>query len=320
LGRGVTMMKGLLSGWRAGVLMLGIGLLAAFPAQAEISWQQAEEGGAVAHLPQPMTSTGITGGSLLCREQNWSLQLRTDSDWRSQLRTGDQPDPLLSGTAAIAIGKTRVTLAANRSEDVITVALPYDLLASIRAGTSLSINVDGDAGPGEARFSLAGSKRVLDAVEPLCSPASIEGHQLVAVSDRDPAIRSARLLRGEDIDAFRLATASEPRLEATIVTLPDGKGILFTRLCGSSWYFGRSGCNVTGFVRDSLLGDWRLAYDNEGSTLHLAAQDEAGNWPDIVAMPLKGRPVITVWQWDGQAYAPAPDLMALDKMPVIRAQ
>jgi hypothetical protein len=301
-GEGESMIDRLLTVSRAVAAAAGLAAfgLASVPATAQ-GWRPAAEG-AVAVLPEPDSANGVTGASLACDAQRWSLRLRIG------LRA-----PEAEGTGTIEIGSSRFEGAARRSGSVIALEIPRAAIAPLRLGSSLAVTIDGSSGPAAATFSLRGSLRTIDAVEPLCSPRELPGYDLVAVAPDDPSIASARRLRDSDIEAFRVSTQSEPEVASAIVTLESGRGMFFIRLCGSSWYFGRSGCNVTGHVRDTLLDEWRPAYDNEGGSVYLDLQSLTDGWPDVVALPRRGDDPESVWRWDGSAYAPQEGLVAEDR-------
>jgi hypothetical protein len=83
----------------------------------------------------------------------------------------------------------------------------------------------------------------------------------------------------------------------------DGRRVLFTRLCGSSWYYGASGCNITGFAPDAKGDGWRVVYDSENVHLHTDPRAVTDGWPDIVTLPVRTGGAGLVWRWDGKAYA-----------------
>ncbi|GHD18435.1 hypothetical protein ACFOEZ_19005 [Tianweitania populi] len=289
---------------------LVLGVLSIAPAHAASVWEQAGSG-SVAILPQPTKADGIVGASLSCAEQEWTLLLRTGADWRNQLR-GDVSASSITGAAEVTIGKARFAMPAMRTNGTIALSLPYKALQPISTGTIMFVDISGEAGPAAAQFALSGSKKVLEAIEPLCSPRSMDGYELVALSESDAAVVDARRLMDDDIKAFKLATMSEPRVEAAQKTLADGKAMLFARLCGSSWYFGRSGCNTSAFVRDHAQQDWHAAYENEGSNAYLDLASTGDGWPNIVSVPLKGKPDLSVWRYEGGVYALDPGLMAAE--------
>jgi hypothetical protein len=287
---------------------LVLGIFAVAPAQAASLWEQAGSG-AAAILPQPMKPEGIVGASLSCAGQEWTVLLRTGADWRNQLR-GATSDSFITGAAEVSIGKTRFSMSALRTSGAIALSLPHDAMEPIRTGTTLIVEISGEAGPAAAQFVLNGSKKVLAAIEPRCSPRSMEGYELVAVSESDAAVAEARSLTKDDIEAFQLATMSEPRVEAAEKQLLGGKAMLFVRLCGSSWYFGRSGCSVSAFLRDDAQQAWLPGYENEGSNAYLDLAATTDGWPNIISVPLKGKPDLSIWRWQDGAYALDPGMVA----------
>jgi hypothetical protein len=287
---------------------LALCVLSVTPAQTASLWEQAGSGSA-AILPEPAKAEGVVGASLSCAEQEWTLLLRTGADWRNQLRGATSPSSI-TGAAEVSVGKARFAMPALRTNGTIALALPHDALHPIRSGTTLVVDISGEAGPAAAQFALIGSKKILDAIEPLCSPRSMEGYELVAVSESDAAVGEARALIKDDMEAFKLATMSEPRLEAAEKALAGGKAMLFARLCGSSWYFGRSGCNVSAFTRDNPQQAWKPAYENEGSNAYLDLAATTDGWPNVISVPLKGKPDLSVWRWQDGSYAVDGGLMA----------
>ncbi|HEV7415175.1 MAG TPA: hypothetical protein VGN98_03405 [Tianweitania sediminis] len=273
------------------------------------AWQAAGAG-AVAILPVPDKAYGIVGASLACAEQNWTLVLRTGRDWRRGLRTGGATPVAETGTAQLGIGRTTFAMPASHQGGTIALALPYEAIAPLQAATTLALEVGGAAGPASAQFSLTGSKRVLDALLPACSPRRMEGYDLVAFAPVGEAVAAAREALKDDIAAFKLATASEPRLQASRVFLDSKRSLLFTQLCGSSWYFGRSGCNVSAFASDGTTPLTRLVYENEGSTTYLDRTATSDGWPAITSVPLKGKPELTTFRWNDERYGVEPSLLA----------
>lgn len=287
--------------------LAGIGLAAALAicgaaAHAQ-NWEPAASGSA-AILPPPDRASGVVGASFACAGQRWSLLLRTGEAGAGRMVPGN-------GRVAIDGGQAFPGEAV-RASGTIRLAVPNTAIAPIRAGLRLEIAIEGEAGPAEALFSLRGSRRTIEAIEPLCSPREIEGFDIVAMSPTDRAVPAARAVRAAEIEAFKIATQSEPEVSARIETLPEGKALLFVRLCGSSWYFGRTGCNVASYARAMLLDDWRLVYDDEGGTIHLAQSPGADGWPDIVRVPRGGGGEESLWAWNGSDYALREGVAALD--------
>src|SRR5690606_14133773 len=130
----------------------------------------------------------------------------------------------------------------------------------------------------------------------------------------------ARDLRKDDIDAFALATMSQPAIDAAMAEFGEGRRVLFTRMCGSSWYFGTSGCNITGFApeparpADEGAGDGQpeapgegppsggVVYDTENVHIYLEHRSLSDGWPDLATLPARGEAPARLWRWSGQAY------------------
>lgn len=286
-------------------LVLAALTLASVPQSARanaLNWQAAGSG-AVAILPSPQKAEGLLGASLACAEQDWTLVLRSSGDWRNGLRTGDAAPRTVTGTAHLTIGASTFVLPVSSTRGTVALALPYEALAPLQSAATLALQITGAAGPLSARFSLNGSKRMIDALLPTCSPRRMEGYDLVAFGAADEAVAAAREALKDDIAAFTLATASLPRLEAARVELGAGRSLLFTRLCGSSWYFGRSGCNVSAFAAEAASMAPQRVYENEGSTLYLDRSATSQGWPTITSVPLKGKPELTTFRWQDGSYS-----------------
>src|SRR5690606_16027505 len=97
--------------------------------------------------------------------------------------------------------------------------------------------------------------------------------------------------------------------------------LLFAELCGSTWYYGISGCGLAGFA--PVAGEdpetpqgWRLVYESEGVFLYLDPNTSVGGWPVLVSLPMKAGDEETRWLWNGDAYeaqaiqASAPETVA----------
>ncbi len=139
-------------------------------------------------------------------------------------------------------------------------------------------------------------------MEEACTPPDMSAYRALTFSPFSSYMAVARGLREDDIAQFRLATSSEPELTVAMAEFGNGRRALFTRLCGSSWYFGRTGCNVTGFGPAEEEDEWRVVYDSEGAALYIDhASDEYG-WPDLVTLPLRGQGKASTWRWRGSQY------------------
>ena len=278
----------------AGIVFLASTLvfLAGLPslAQAADGWQEAA-GGAVAILPNPVKADGIVGGSLVCAEQAWNFRLRTDAS--AQLPTDD---------VSMVIDGDKIPAKVRFASGVITIPVSHEVLDPLKAGMSLAFVFGKEKTAPAATFALRGSKKVLEAVAPRCSQIDMSAYHRVAISQTDPAVEEARPLLADEAALFRDATKKEPVLAAATVALPEGRGMLFATLCGSTWYYGRSGCTLTGFVRASAAEDWRAVYNSEGVALYTDPGARNGDWPNIVTLPVSGGIEPSHFVWTGLAY------------------
>lgn len=272
-----------------------IGVLASAPAQAAERWA-ALEGEAAARLPDPTRARAITGGELRCDQQEWALNVAlafgTDGDNGAR-------------KANVRIGGSRFDLDAERKASIVSVAVPPEMLQPLRAGIRMDITITGGAETHEARFSLIGSRRAIEEAAPKCSKRDMSAYSEIVPGELNPETTLARELLGEEIRAFRAATKSEPIVAAALVSVSEGRRLLFATLCGSSWYYGDSGCNMTVHAQEGE-SDWRRVYETEGVTMHTDPNAETAGWPDLVALTFDGD--IVVWRWeDGQYLPPATD-------------
>ncbi len=267
-------------------------------AQASERWEEAGSG-AVAILPQPSKASTITGGSLSCAEQRWRLRLRTDP----------RPAAPPMAIATIKVDGKAQSQPAAQDAYAIDIAVPAELMAALKRGNRLDVAIDGDADVA-ASFALRGSGAVLTAITPLCSQIDMTGFERIALSDIDPAVQMATPLLKDDIAEFRVATSATPSLSAALLDRPDGRQLLFASLCGSTWYYGRTGCGLYGFARLSATETWRLAYNSEGMALYLDPAEARDGWPGLVTVLQPGGTERMHWRWDGSAYAFQDDLSA----------
>jgi len=275
------------------VLMLALSL-APMPTLAQERWQAAEES-AEAALPAPRGETSIVSASMACAEQNWSFSLATEM---ATIEPGE------SGVA-LQIDSNVIAAQASLTAERIEIAVPFETLDPLKRGIGLTFQFEREAWDeafGQPRFSLIGSRAAITAMEETCSPPDMSAYRALTFSPFSSYMAVARDLREDDIAQFRLATSSEPELTVAMAEFGAGRRVLFTRLCGSSWYFGRTGCNVTGFSPAEEDDEWRVVYDSEGASLHIDhASDEFG-WPDLVTLPLRARGEPSVWYWSGDGY------------------
>ncbi len=284
----------------AWVLAASVGLLPAAGVAAGSDWQPAGVG-AVAILPSPSAASGIAGASLACAEQRWQLVLRMDA------------------AAPPEAAKTRVRLTVDGDSyepqaawSGRTMAIPVsaEALEALKSGKQLFVKrLDGH--PAEtATFPLKGSRKIVEAVAPRCSQLDMSAYRQVIASPASPAVETATTLLVDEIGLFREATGQTPETAAAEVDAEGGRSLLFATLCGSTSYYGVSGCNLTGFVSDGA--GWREVYNTDGMRLYLDAKNAADGWPDLVTVPLQGEPEPLRWHWDGHAYAPPAPVVAED--------
>jgi hypothetical protein len=212
-------------------------------------------------------------------------------------------------------------------KDASMLRVPRAAIEPLKDGLRMELFPDGRPadGAGGIVFSLRGSRVAIDAAENRCSPRDMSAYQAVTFTPYSSYINLVKELREDDIRAFAKATASQPELAAAMVELDEGRRLLFTRLCGSSWYYGRSGCNITGFAPDGTGGSngrdgkqtaqdaadaeipagvpsWRVVYDSENVRLYTDPRSAPDGWRDLVTLPVGGGAGL-FWRWNGKRYA-----------------
>ena len=276
-------------------------LLASAPALAQTSerWA-AHEFEASAILPAAQGETAVTQATLSCEAQRWRLHLGIEGD-----------AALSGGDAVLEVDARSFAATAAPAGDGLALAVPRAAIEPLKAGLRLRIDLSGDleAAVGDPQFHLRGSRVAISAAQERCSLRDMSAYTPVTFTPFTSYMKLARELRQGDIAGFRLSTASEPELVAAMAEFDGGRRVLFTRLCGSSWYYGASGCNITGFAPDEGgEGEeegkgWRVVYDTENVHLHTDPQAVTDGWPDIVTLPARGGGAGLIWRWDGNAYA-----------------
>jgi hypothetical protein len=284
---------------RAGILLATL-LGTSAPALASDRWEDAGSG-AVAILPVPLKATAITGGSLVCSEQRWSLRLRADSSTAS---FGLVP-------AKLAIDEESFPVTAEQEPRVITVPIDHVMIEGLKSGAGLSIGLG--SGAPAAAFALRDSRKVLEAIAPRCSQVDMSAFEQVSLSETDPAVERARPLLDEETKLFREATSATPKLAATHLDRGAGREMLFATLCGSSWYYGRTGCSLFGYLRPTPADEWREAYNSEGMRLYIDPAASNGRWPDLVTLEHNGGVEPIRWNWNGSHYELRDPLVAGDE-------
>lgn len=244
-------------------------------------------------LPDPVSAKGVAGATLSCAEQQWRLGL--------QLR----PDVLLlPGPTSATLDVSGQAFPVEASVEPGKVVLPIDApaLAVLKSGTRAQVVVGGPAAALEATFGLRGSRLAIDAAAPLCSKRDMSQYETVAFTPYSSHLLEAKELRKAEIEVFRAATAADPVVSASKTVMKDGRSLLFVQLCGSSWYYGASGCNVAVFARLSDSAEWEQVYDAEGADLYLDSRRLVDGWPSIIALPKVGGEEV-LWAWGGDGYA-----------------
>jgi hypothetical protein len=259
-------------------------------AQAADRWA-AHETEARAILPAAQGTVKIAEATLSCAAQRWQLDLAFA-----------EAGPDVDGAVLEVDGRAFALKPASAAGGP-AFSLPRAAIEPLKAGLRMRLVFTAESGEeaGEAGFALRGSRIALTQAEQRCSLRDMSAYTPVTFTPFTSYLKLARELRQQDIEGFRLSTASEPRLDAAMAEFGEGRRILFTRLCGSSWYYGASGCNVTGFAPEGA--GWRVVYDSENVHLHTDAKALVDGWPDIATLPVRTGGAGLVWRWDGRAYA-----------------
>ena len=265
------------------------------PAAAQSSWTAADFEARIT-LPAPELGSPVTAATMSCAEQVWTLVLSLQTD-----AVVDGAD----GTASLAVPRETFEVASKPLPAGIEIVIPNRALEPIRAATRLTIAF---AGGDEVRFPLAGSRRAINAAEALCTERVMPLANSIPLTPYSSYMPLARELRRADIADFELSTSSKPRLRAGMVEIGDGKRLLFAELCGSTWYYGVSGCNLSGYApvqgreADEPEG-WRQVYETEGVFLYVDPDTASDGWPDLIAIPAKSDDADLRWMWAGDGYA-----------------
>lgn len=285
---------------RASLLAVVCVLVAPAMAQGSDRWTVAETE-AQALLPSPRGHTQVTGAALSCATQRWRLEISTGGEITA-------PD------ATMTVDGRAFLLGRIADADGLSYMVPRQAIEPLKAGLRLELAMADEV----TGFSLRGSKLALAAVQERCTPRDMSAYTKVTFTPWSSYMNLGRELRQADIAAFRLSTASEPKLDVAMAEFGEGRRLLLTRLCGSSWYYGASGCNITGFAPKGGSGGgsggesggegWVEVYDTENVILHSDPAMVIDGWPDLVTIPAgqKGNMVAgpgLIWRWDGKNYA-----------------
>ena len=126
--------------------------------------------------------------------------------------------------------------------------------------------------------------------------------QAVTLSPADAAVAAATGLLAEEIRLFREFTMKEPVVATVTFDVDADKRLMFASLCGSTRYFGDSGCSLTGFALAGPESVWRMVYETEGLLLYTDPKHANGGWPNLVTLPVIGGLERTHWAWTGEQY------------------
>ncbi|MEX0343444.1 MAG: hypothetical protein AB3N20_00865 [Rhizobiaceae bacterium] len=279
------------SSWPAAIFSACLLASVSGSALAAERWSSVE-GQATAQLPPPTRTKTIDSAQLNCAEQKWQLILALMPE--AQGANGDR-------RAITSVGSERFETAAKRDGNSVAVDLPSDALPPLRAGIRMDVSVTGGEIDHRARFSLIGSRRTIDEIAPRCSKRDMSAYKAILPGELNPEATLARELLADEIKAFRSATKSAPSVAAALEPVDGGRRLLFATLCGSSWYYGNSGCNMT-IHAQSGNDDWTRVYETEGVSMHIDPKSQSQGWPNLVALTFDGDEII--WSWMGGSYQP----------------
>ncbi|CAG0957687.1 hypothetical protein RHIZO_00532 [Rhizobiaceae bacterium] len=284
-------------------LLAGLALAgAAAAAPVADRWQQAGSG-AVALLPKPQSAKGIASATLYCIEQRWSFLFRVDD------ASGETP-----ASGILAVGGEPFAVEAAGRNGALDVEVPFEILQPLREAARMGVVFGESGAKREATFSLKGSRDTIDAIAPRCSQVDMSAFERVVLSPADPAVAVASTLLAEEAGLFRAWSGTNPEMAAASVDLGEGKALLFASLCGSTSYYGLSGCTIAGFARAGAGAEWKLAYNTEGSLIHLDRSAANGGFPNVVSLPMVGSTTPSHWVWTGEAYELREEVMAEQDM------
>lgn len=273
----------------------------ALPALAAERWEAAATG-AVATLPTPNAANGIEGGSLFCAEQKWAFYFNVAAN------------TLAAGSAVpakITVGGTLEQVDAKVDGRLARVPVSKAMLEPLKTGNRLAVEV----GPVEtgvtAIFNLNGSRRVIEAIAPKCSPIDMSGYDRVVLSETDVSVEDAKRLVAEEMKIFQQATGKQPVVSSKVVSLPNTHRLLFATVCGATNYYGPSGCNLTGYASFGG-GVWQEVYDTEGMFVYIDQKASTDGMPNLVTLAVINGTEPIHWVWAGNRYGRRDPIVAAD--------
>lgn len=261
-------------------------------AQTSDRWLAAEDT-ASATLPTPRGSEKITAATLSCAAQLWTLRL--------DLATGIDEE---NAAAVLDVDGKRFGIEFDAGSGGLDAAIPREALEPLRAGVRMTLDLGGtlELALGDPVFPLRGSRVAIDSVAGRCTLRDMDDYTPVTFTPYSSYLNLAKELRKPDFDAFAAATASQPTIDAAMTEFGGDRRVLFTRICGSSWYFGSSGCNITGYAPAQGEPSWREVYDTENVHLYTDPRSNTDGWPDIATLPAGSEGFPRLWRWNGTDY------------------
>lgn len=276
-------------------------ILSVTPAGAQTVWT-APEGQSYAMLPEPEPGTPVTGGVLLCNAQVWTLSLAMEPGATLQG---------VGGHATLTARSLPFSVESAGTSAGVDLNIPYVALEPMKAGTRLQIEFEGEP---PVRFPLTGSRRAITTVEGACPPRQLPTENLIELIAGSQHLELGRQLRSDDIKDFVISTNDLPDLRVAMVELEQNRQLFFVEICGSSWYYGVSGCNLSGFTQLAVgspetdpdrpyLEGWQQVFESEGAHMYTVPDQVIDGWPNLIAVPLKPGFPDKLWTWTGQRYS-----------------
>lgn len=290
---------------RLSLLIAAAITLAATTAPAMANVWRAERDGSRASLP--IKSETVSDAAMVCAGQRWTLELKM-----KRALTGD------AAKLGILVDGNPYPTSARLAGETVSIAIERSMLEPIMAGQKLTIDFPEtlETSVGDLDVPLRGSRRAISAVQEACAQIDMSAYEAVPLTSAKKSVDLVTEIRAEDIKAFNYATTAKPKIEAASVDVSDDHSIVFGRLCGSWWYYGASGCNITGYVQlpaqvdpeaedgaEATATRWQPVFDSENATLYIDPANVHDGWPDIITLPTRPHNWPKVWRWDGERYS-----------------